>query len=363
MNEIQNRINKLNEVLEKAARNNVFPGATYALVCNEGKFYGCVGKKAIVPFAEENSLDTLYDMASCTKVICTTSCIFKLLEQGKIRLFDTVSSYLPRFKHEDILLWDLLTHTSGLPAGVGGVTKIKTREEALEKIYALETIYPKNTKIVYSDIGFVLLGLIVEKVSGMSLDKYAEENIFKPLEMLNTGYLPQDITRCAPTENRNDDIVKGMVRGFVHDELSYILGGVAGHAGLFSTCEDIEHFIEMVLNKGMYKGKKVFSEASIDLMFTPQVKENKGIALTCNTRGLGWIVQGDYCSAGDLASPETILHTGFTGTNVFIDRINNVGFTLLSNRVHPTRKNTLLIPFRGKLGNFIIANFGGRNNG
>lgn len=359
MNEkIQWRIEKLNEILEEATNNNIFPGATYALVCEEGKYYGYVGKKALYPVSEDNSLDTLYDMASCTKVICTTSCIFKLLEQGKIRLFDTVNSYLPEFKHEDILLWDLLTHTSGLPAGVGGVTKLKSREEALEKIFALETIYPKNTKIVYSDIGFVLLGLIIEKISGMSLNEYAKENIFNPLEMVDTGYLPKDKERCAPTEERNDDVVKGLVRGYVHDELSYILGGVAGHAGLFSTCSDIAHFIEMILNKGVYKGKRIFSEASIDLMFTPQVKENKGVALTCNTRGLGWIVQGDYCSAGDLASKETILHTGFTGTNVFIDRINNVGFTLLSNRVHPTRKNTLLIPFRGKLGNFIIANFG-----
>ena len=117
----------------------------------------------------------------------------------------------------------------------------------------------------------------------------------------------------------------------------------------------------MVLNNGVYNNKRILSRATIDLMFTPQVEEKKGVALTLNTRGLGWIVQGDYCSAGDLASKETILHTGFTGTNVFIDRINKVGFTLLSNRVHPTRNNTKIIPFRGRLGNYIIANFGGRN--
>ncbi len=352
---------ELNKILLAEVEKGTFPGATYALVSEFGTFYGAVGFKSLYPTKETNSLDTLYDMASCTKVICTTTCIFKLMEQGKIRLFDSVSMYLPKFKHTDILIWDLMTHTSGLPAGLGGVTKIKSREEALEKLYATETVYPKNSKILYSDLGYVLLGLVIESISGCSLDEYARINVFEPLEMFDTTFKPKDKERCAPTEERNDDIVKGIVRGHVHDELSYILGEVSGHAGLFSTASDIQHFIEMVLNNGVYNNKRILSRATIDLMFTPQVEEKKGVALTLNTRGLGWIVQGDYCSAGDLASKETILHTGFTGTNVFIDRINKVGFTLLSNRVHPTRNNTKIIPFRGRLGNYIIANFGGRN--
>ncbi len=355
---VNNKVRELIERLETAVKEGIFPGGNFALVCSEGTFTGTVGKKALFPKEEANDIDTLYDMASCSKVLSTTTCVLKLLEQGKLKLFDTVKKYLPRFKYENILIWDLITHTSGLPAGVSGVCKIKSREEALDKIYDLDLIYEKNTKIVYSDIGFILLGFIIEEVSGMTLDKYAKENVFDPLEMYDTGYNPVDKLRCAPTEERNDDIVKGIVRGNVHDEMAYILGGVAGHAGLFSTCKDVSHFIEMVLNYGEYNGKKILSKATIDLMFTPQVQEKKGIALTLNTRGIGWIVQGDYCSAGDLASPETILHTGFTGTNVFIDRINMVGFSLLTNRVHPTRQNTKIIPYRGMLGNYIIANFG-----
>ena len=355
---VNKKVEELTKRLEEAANEGVFPGGNFALVCNEGTFTGSVGKKALFPEAIDNDIDTIYDMASCSKVVSTTTCILKLLEQGKLRLFDTVKKYLPRFKHENVLIWDLITHTSSLPAGVSGVCKIKSREEALDKIYALDLIYEKNTKIVYSDIGFILLGFIIEEVSKMKLDEFALKYVFEPLEMTNTGYNPVEISKCAPTEERNDDIVQGIVQGKVHDEMAYILGGVCGHAGLFSTCKDMANFIEMVLNYGEFKGKKILSKASIDLMFTPQVQEKKGIALTLNTRGIGWIVQGDYCSAGDLASPETILHTGFTGTNVFIDRINMVGFSLLTNRVHPTRQNTKIIPFRGMIGNYIIANFG-----
>ena len=351
-------IQGLNKILENACLEGIFPGCNYVL-CTENEIYKeSFGYKALIPNKEKNTIDTLYDMASCSKVISTTSCILKLMEQGKLRLFDQVKSYLPRFRHENVVIWDLITHTSGLPAGVGGVTKLKSREEALDKIYSLQLVYEKNTKILYSDIGFVLLGLIVEEVSKMTLNDFSHEYIFKPLKMDDTGYLPVDVNRCAPTEMRNDDIVKGMVRGHVHDELAYILGGVAGHAGLFSTVTDISHFIQMILNDGVYEGVRIFSKATIDLLFTPQVEEKRGVCKLVNTRGIGWIVQGDYCSAGDLASKETILHTGFTGTNVFIDRINKVGFSLLSNRVHPTRANTKIIPFRGRLGNYIISHFG-----
>ena len=317
---IDDKVAELTEMLVEASENGIFPGGNFALVCSEGTFTGSVGKKRLFPEVVDNDLDTMYDMASCSKVVSTTTCVLKLMEQGKLRLFDTVKKYLPRFKHDNVLIWDLITHTSGLPAGVSGVCKIKSREEALDKIYDLDLIYEKNTKIVYSDIGFILLGFIIEEISGMKLDEFAKKYVFDPLEMYDTGYNPKDPSRCAPTEERNDDIVKGIVCGKVHDEMAYILGGVAGHAGLFSTCKDMTHFIEMVLNYGEYNGKKILSKATIDLMFTPQVQEKKGIALTLNTRGIGWIVQGDYCSAGDLASPETILHTGFTGTNVFIDQ-------------------------------------------
>lgn len=363
MNNFQEKIKGLDELINIAINDEAFPGANYCLVTTDEVTFNSLGKKALVPNVEDNNIDTLYDMASCTKVISTTSCIFKLLEQGKLRLYDSVKLYVNRFRYPDVTIWDLMTHSSGLPSGVARSNRLKSREEALEKIFDTQLVYEKNSKIVYSDLGFILLGLVVENISKMKLEDFAKEYIFDPLEMYDTSYNPSDIFRCAPTEKREDEVVNTILRGKVHDEMAYILGGVAGHAGLFSCVKDLSHFIKMILNDGVYNGKQIFSRATIDLMFTPQVRVPNGVSLDLNQRGLGWIVKGDFCSAGDLASEQTILHTGFTGTNIFVDRVNKVGFAMLTNRVHPTRNNMKIIPLRGRIGNYVIANFGGRNNG
>ncbi|HHZ18313.1 MAG TPA: beta-lactamase family protein [Acholeplasmataceae bacterium] len=355
-------IEKVNEMINEAIADGTFPGANYCLVAGGKVYTGCLGYKSLYPEKEPNSPDTLYDMASVTKVVCTTTAIMLLLESGKIRLYDPVVTYVPEFRHRDILIWDLLTHSSGLPADIPRAARLKSREETLEKIWMFEPIYEKNTKIVYSDIGFILLGMVVEAASGMTLDAFAREHIFKPLEMHDTGFKPADKKRCAPTEERRDEVYNGFLRGDVHDEKAYILGGVAGHAGLFSTASDLVNFIEMILNGGNFRGRQFLSAPTVDLLFQPQVEMKNGVSLDTNQRGLGWIIKGDYPSSGDLASPETIMHTGFTGTNIFIDRINNIGFALLTNRVHPTRNNLKIIPFRCKLGNYIISHFYQRRN-
>ena len=355
---MEEKVKGLNNIMKEAVENGVFPGANYVIVTDKNEYYGSFGNKSTYDSVEENNIDTLYDMASCSKVISTTTSILLLLEQGKLRLYDQVSLYVPELQHTKITIFDLMTHSSGLPADVSRANSVKSREELFEKIFSVELKYEKNQDIVYSDIGYILLGLVVEKISGKTLDVFAKENIFEPLEMYSTGYNPSDIQRCAPTELRNDEIVQGIVRGKVHDEKAYIMGGVAGHAGLFSCVKDLSNFIKMILNNGEYKGKRFLSPATIDLLFVPRVRKQNGISLDYDQRGLGWIVKGDYCSAGDLASPETILHTGFTGTNIAIDRINRVGFSILSNRVHPTRSNVKMIPWRGRTGNYIISKFG-----
>lgn len=347
----------LEKLILEAIEDGAFPGANYYLIADKD-YYGSLGLKSHIE-KTKNNLDTIYDMASVSKVVSTVTSIMLLLEQGKLRLYDTVSSYLPRFRHRNITIWDLITHTSGLKADVIAAAKIRSKEELLVQIYHSDLVYETNSKIVYSDIGFMLLGFIIEQVSGMGLDEFAKKNIFEPLDMVDTCYNPVDLDRCAPTEMRDDELYHGYLRGKVHDEKGYILGGVAGHAGVFSTVKDLSNFIKMILNDGLHNGKRFLSKASIEKLFTPQVEEKNGISLNNEIRTIGWILGGSWPSCGDLASKGTIHHTGYTGTNIFIDRKNKIGFTMLANRVHPTRDNIKIIPFRAKLGNYIISHFEG----
>lgn len=348
-------IKEFNDIIRKVINEENLPGANYVIVTPRNKQFGCLGNKALVPEIEENNINTIYDLASMSKVISTTSCALKLIEQGKLRMFDAVQKYVPEFRHSNVRVYDLLTHTSGMKSYLPGAASLDNPEEVWNKIIELDLEYEKGTKILYSCINYIILGKVIERISGQTLDVFANEQIFKPLNMKDTCYNPTDIKRCAPTEERKDSVVNGILRGKVHDETAYALGGVSGNAGVFSTIEDISHFIEMILNDGVYKGKRIFSKATIDLIFTPQVKETSGVYLVEEQRSIGWIVKGAASSAGELASEETILHTGFTGTNIWIDRKNKIGFCMLSNRVHPSRATNPTISLRAKLANYIIA--------
>lgn len=348
-------IKEFNDIIRKVITEEKLPGANYVIVTPRKKTFGCLGNKAIVPTIEENSFNTIYDLASMSKVVSTTSCAMKLVEEGKLRMFDSVTKYIPEFKHSNVRVYDLLTHTSGMKSYLAGAANLDNPEEVWQKILELDLEYERGTKILYSCINYIILGKVIEKVSGMSLDAFANEVVFKPLEMKDTCYNPVDVNRCAPTEKRVDSVYNGILRGRVHDETAYALGGVSGNAGVFSTIEDISHFIEMILNDGVYKEKRIFSKATIDLFFTPQVKETSGVYLVEEQRSIGWIIKGAASSAGELTSEETILHTGFTGTNIWIDRKNKVGFCMLSNRVHPSRETNPTISLRAKLANYVIA--------
>lgn len=363
MKKLEQLIELVNKEIEK---NKAFPGANLAIVTMENKTFLSLGKKSLyttndnnelIDKVEENSLETIYDMASLSKVVSTTTCVLKLIDMGFLRIATAVYKILPKFKHQDVTLWHLLTHTSGLPEGVRGLMNMKTSDEVMDAIYNTDLMYTPGEKIVYSDIGFILMGKIVEVLSGKTLDEFAKENIFEPLEMYNTGYNPIDKEKCAPTEHRNDNLYKGMIQGFVHDETAALLGGVAGHAGLFSTVNDISNFIEMILNDGVYNGKRILSENAINLIYTPQVQQAPGVTLHGTIRSIGWMIGGFGGPNGDLTYPEaTIHHTGFTGTSLWIDKYNHVGFCMLTNRVHPTRNNPKHIDARAKISNFIMAN-------
>lgn len=340
---------EIDEILSKAIDEGSFPGASYAIV-NESGFIDLktLGYFRLLPKKEENRRDVIYDVASLTKVISTTTMIMKLIEERKLTLQTPISNVLPLFKHQGITVYHLMTHTSGLPADIRRAFTLKSKEEVIEKIYEAELINPIGEKIVYSDIGYMLLGLMIEKMTHKKLSEFSDEVIFKPLGMKDTSYHPIK-DRAAPTEYRHDNVYQGFLQGLVHDEKAFAMGGEAGHAGLFSTAEDIGLFMIAILKNQFVLGKE-----TLDMMFPArEIRQTEEYHLA---RALGWDKPTGRSSAGSLVDfDQTIIHTGFTGCNMLIDRLHNIGFVLLSNDVHPSRETKGILKLRHDIGNLVVA--------
>lgn len=339
-------MHQIKAYLQKGIDDNRFPGAHYAYVTKESLKTDFVGYKQLYPTKEVLSGDEIYDVASLTKVITTTTLILKLVDDNKITLDTKVMSILTRYKHPQTTIQDLLIHASGLPADVPKIRTVKSKEEVMDIIYNMDLVYDPLTKVVYSDVGFILLGKIIEKLYDMSIDKAAQKFIFNPLGMLDSGYRPE-VDRVAPSEYHDDDFSKGLLKGQVHDEKSYLLDGLAGHAGLFSTVYDIGLFIQSILNN-----RFVLSVAMTNALFEPVITDNSlGYEVT---RTLGYLKPYSDSFAGSKHDfDQTIGHTGFTGCHMFIDKKNGIGFVLLSNAVHPKRNLNRLIGLRHELGNLV----------
>lgn len=329
---------------KKMVKLNVFPGCNYAIIHNDKIEVGSVGAKALVPKIEKNDINTLYDIASLTKVLVTNVLITKLLEENKIKLDDKVNKYLPKFKYDNITIFHLLTHSSGLIADVNW-KEVNNKEELIEFFYNKKLYYETGTDVVYSDLNFMFLGFIVEKLYDKPLDVLAYEKIFKPLHMNNTYFNPTNKELCAPTEVTDK---RGVVRGIVHDEKAYMMGGVSGNAGLFSNVFDLIKFSKMILNDGIVDNKHYIDKKYIDLWFKPFVKGKEK-----NVRSIGWGI-GKSKITGSFCSNNTIYHTGFTGNTLIIDRSNKIAIIILSNRIHPNRDNNLLANKRKYIANFIF---------
>jgi len=301
-------------------------------------------------------MDTLFDLASLTKVVATLPCVLRFIEQGLIRLDDPVSLVLPEFSgegREQITVRHLLTHTSGLPAHRRFYEENLSGDQITQALLKESPGAPPGARVVYSDLGFMLLGLIVEKLSRSDLAGHAKKHIFEPLGMKNTTFRPVDVPglleRTAATEFRKD--LDRFIVGDVHDENAYALGGVAGHAGLFSTASDLCVYCQMMLNKGRYGGARVLSPAAVLASMALQTPSGDP-----QPRGLGWLkLPGSHSAAGDLLSPATVYHTGFTGTSLYIDPLNDLFIVLLTNRVHPTRQNEAITRIRPRFCNAVAA--------
>lgn len=339
-------IKKIKTILEIGAREKHFPGGSFCIIKDGNIICDTVG----VTNYETNELvtkETIYDIASLSKVVSTTTMLMKLIEENKLSLDTKIKNILPLFRHEDITVYDLMIHASGLPADITRAAKLKSKEEVIEKIYEANPIYEKHSKVVYSDIGFMLLGLVIEKVTNKPINDYAHEVVFSKLQMNDTSYRPQK-EKVAPTEYREDDVYQGFLQGLVHDEKSFAMKGLSGHAGVFSTAYDLAKFIKHLLEE-----KFVLTKESIDKLYQNQIKyiDDNGNELN---RALGWQKAFKNSYFGDDCDFEnTIGHTGFTGCNMIINKKAKVGFVLLTNAVHPKRNLNQVFSYRRQIAKVI----------
>jgi CubicO group peptidase (beta-lactamase class C family) len=329
-----------------AVRRGAFPGGQL-VVLKAGRVAhsACYGRLAYEEDSPPVTDRTLYDLASLTKVTATTTAAMKLYEEGKLKLDTAVAAYLPAFARGGknlVTVRNLLLHNSGLPAFRAYEKFCATAEKAVDTILAEPPVYATGTRTVYSDLGIIALGKLIERITGMSLDRYADSAIFRSLGMSRTVFRPPASLRaqCAPTE-MDTAWRKRLVQGEVHDERAALLGGVAGHAGLFSTAADLSHFVLMLMNEGSHEGRAYLKPATI-AEFTR--RQGSG------SRALGWDTKSaGASSAGRYFGARSYGHTGFTGTSIWIDPDSRIAVIFLTNRVHPTRENKALLSLRSVL--------------
>lgn len=341
---------RIDEAVQQGIQKGQLPGAV-VLVLRQGKvvYRKAFGLRRRSPREEQMTAETVFDLASLTKPIVTATAMLQLLEKGKLRLSDPVSRYLPGFTEErqrKITIEQLLLHTSGLIPDNALKDYQDGPGKAKQRLFALKPTVEPGSKFMYSDVGFMLLGEIVERVSGESLDAYARKHIFAPLGMSDTTYKPgpELAARTAPTEKRNGRWLQGQV----HDPRAAALGGVAGHAGLFSTADDLAIFAQMLLNKGNWQGRQVLSPATVRLLTTPR-------DVPGGQRTLGWDANTAYSSnRGTLFPVGGFGHTGFTGTSLWIDPASQTAVIFLSHRVHPSGKGSVT-RLRGQVATIVAA--------
>jgi uncharacterized protein YbbC (DUF1343 family)/CubicO group peptidase (beta-lactamase class C family) len=340
------KLQQMDNSIEQAIADKRTPGAVIWVEHGTNTYTKAFGHRALVPALETMTRDTIFDAASLTKVIATTPAIMILVERGKIRLDQPVHDFIPEFQGSDrdrITVRQLMTHTSGLPPDVSTQPKWQGYDTAIRMACEIKLAAPPGEVFRYSDINFFLLGDIVRRASGMPLNEFCAKDVFAPLKMIDTGFLPPESkrSRIAPTE-MTDGV---MLRGVVHDPTARFMGGVAGHAGLFTTAADLARYARMMLNLGELDGVRILKADTVKLMTTVQTPPDMR-----NRRGLGWDIDSAFSRPRGTRFPRgSYGHTGFTGNAFWIDPFSKTFFVFLSNRVHPDGKGDVL-PLYGTMG-------------
>ncbi len=344
--------------VREAVEAGKLPGAVI-LIGHDGKvvYDRAIGYRRLVPKKLPARLNTIYDLASVTKVVATTTAVMQLFEQGKIRLDDPVADYWPEFAAHgkgDITVREVMTHYSGLPPDLDLSADWSGYSAAMRMIIATQPILPPGTRFVYSDIDFEILGELVRRITSLPLDVYCRQHIFKPLGMRDTMFNPPASLRwrIAPTEHEFGRRGK-ILWGEVQDPTAQRMGGVAGHAGLFSDARDLSIFCQMLLNGGSYHGVRILSPLTVEKMTTPQSPPDK-MAL----RGLGWDISSPFSSnRGELFPVGSFGHTGYTGPSLWIDPVSKTYVIFLTNRVHPNGTGDV-ISLRSRIATAVAAALG-----
>jgi CubicO group peptidase (beta-lactamase class C family) len=338
-------------------RARAFPGAAVAVGTRDAVLHlRGFGRLTYDPAAAGASGETIYDLASLTKVVVTTTMAMMLVDEGRLDLQTPVAALVPEMtggSRDRVTLWHLLTHSSGLPGWVPLYRDTVGKDAFVRAIAALELEREPGAATVYSDVGFILLGAALEAVAGLALDAFGEKRVLGPLAMADTRYLPpaEWRPRIAPTE---DDSWRGrVVHGEVHDENAFAMGGVAGHAGLFGTAADLARFAGMIAAGGLSQGRPLVSADTLRAFSKP-------CGIPGSSYALGWdMPSGPSSTAGRLLSRRSIGHLGYAGTSLWIDPDRGLYVILLSNRVHPTRANDQMRAVRAGLADAVVEALGG----
>ncbi len=333
------KLAEMDAAIDAAIADRKMPGGVFWLEHRASQYHRAYGLRAVTPESEPMTEDTIFDAASLTKVLATAPAIMLLWERGELGLDEPVASYFPEFQargKEGVTVRHLLTHTSGLRAGLSRSPDWSGYDKAMALACAEKLTHPPGTFFRYSDINFIVLGEVVRRVSGSTLNAFVAREIYEPLGMVDTGYLPPraKFARIAPTERVDGE----MLRGKVHDPTAQRMDGVAGHAGVFTTTADMARFARMLLNEGQLEGKTLFKPNTVRVMTSVQSPP----AVEAR-RGLGWDIDSDYSRPrGSIFPLGSYGHTGFTGVCIWLDPFSDTFWMLFSNRVHPDASGNVL---------------------
>jgi len=356
----------ITEAMNRAVQDGVFPGAVL-LVQDGAVIRRCdvVGAATLDPAPEPMTRGTLFDLASLTKPIATATAVLRLIQRGRLALDQPVDQWLPAFTgdgKERVTLFHLLNHSSGLPAWKPVYKTIapegagRANADLYERILAEPLVYAAGSRSVYSDLGFILLGLIVERADGRPLDRLCREELFAPLVMDSTGFRPLDRPELASRSIAATEQCawRGrLLRGDVHDENCFALGGVSGHAGLFAPVDDLARFVAALLAADRGRGEGPFAGVPPNMLDRFLSRQST----PGSSWGLGWDTPSEPSSSGRWFSPRSCGHLGYTGTSVWIDRDRGWSVLLLTNRVHPTSRNTKISAFRPRIHDLVAQTY------